>query len=133
MSVVSDYRAWLGKANQDLQTVRLILKADETDWKPWSSVCFHSQQAAEKTLKALLVFNGIEPPATHNLRTLLTDCLVFGDLSVLEPDCQNLTRYAIITRYPERFEPDEDTAKAALAACGRIRTAILELLPAENP
>jgi HEPN domain-containing protein len=133
MSAANDYRAWLAKASEDLQTVRLILQADETQWKPWGVICFHAQQAAEKTLKALLVFKRIEPPAIHNLQAILTQCLEFGDIAHLERDCRSLTQYAITTRYPERFEPDEDTAKAALAACGRIRTAILELLPAENP
>ncbi|UOF90379.1 HEPN domain-containing protein [Fodinisporobacter ferrooxydans] len=42
-------KEWLRKANDDLKVAELILSADLFD-----TVCFHSQQAGEKYLKAIL-------------------------------------------------------------------------------
>lgn len=64
---------WLKYARWDLATAERNA-ADDT--MPPANVCFAAQQAVEKTLKAALVFLGIEPPRTHNLdslRNLLPD------------------------------------------------------------
>ena len=42
----------------------------EADVDAAVAVCWHSQQAAEKALKAALIVNGIESPRTHNLVVL---------------------------------------------------------------
>ena len=34
-------------------------------------LCFHAQQAAEKSVKAVLVHEGIEFPPTHNIQRLI--------------------------------------------------------------
>jgi hypothetical protein len=34
-------------------------------------LCFHAQQAAEKSIKAVLIDRGVSFPRTHNIRTLL--------------------------------------------------------------
>lgn len=54
----TNYRAWLRKVDSDLLNVENNLAAGRV---PWDTVCFHAQQAAEKSLKALLVFHGREP------------------------------------------------------------------------
>lgn len=47
-------RRWLAKADQDIRAGEALLAAD----RPFSyPVCFHSQQAAEKYLKALLTWH----------------------------------------------------------------------------
>ncbi|TAL67168.1 MAG: HEPN domain-containing protein [Bacteroidetes bacterium] len=53
-----------------------MLKSDEpiTD-----SICFHSQQAAEKFLKLYLVYKGIEPEKTHNISDLLYKCKLLSE------------------------------------------------------
>jgi HEPN domain-containing protein len=71
-----------------------------------------AQQAAEKSLKALLIAMGITPPRTHNIRTLLD----FLPQEIIPPpeveDAAGLTDYAVISRYPGDFEPiDEEEYK----------------------
>jgi HEPN domain-containing protein len=51
-------RQWISRAENDL----LNLAAQEI---PWDTICFHSQQAAEKYLKAVLVFHAQPVPRTH--------------------------------------------------------------------
>ena len=60
----SNYRTWLAKAEHDLLNIENNLKAPEI---PWDTICFHAQQAAEKFLKAFLVFNAQPPIPTHDL------------------------------------------------------------------
>ena len=55
-------RRWLRSAREDLRIVRMALDDDPPLVGPAS---FHSQQAAEKALKAALVLEGIEFPYVH--------------------------------------------------------------------
>jgi HEPN domain-containing protein len=68
-------------------------------------LCFHAQQAAEKSLKGVLISKSIPFPKTHNIRTLL-DLLpqdVFPPREVKET--ASLTDYAVLSRYPGDLEP----------------------------
>jgi HEPN domain len=47
---------WIVKAEHDLTTARHTLTLKEEC--PFHTICFHSQQCAEKYLKALLIFHG---------------------------------------------------------------------------
>ena len=58
---------WLRYARSDLVTAGMQPKADLLA----ETLCFHMQQAAEKTLKAILVAYDLDFPWTHNLRTLI--------------------------------------------------------------
>ncbi len=68
------------------------------------TLCFHAQQAAEKSIKAVLIHHEIELPKTHNIKVLI-DLL---PESISKPDyikeAAVLTDYAVITRYPGEFE-----------------------------
>jgi HEPN domain-containing protein len=55
--------AWLAKADGDLRMARMALEAPDP---LFDQACFHSQQAAEKALKALLVAVGIPVPKPHD-------------------------------------------------------------------
>jgi HEPN domain-containing protein len=59
---------WFAISQDDLDVARHCL----TDFYPkkLAIACYHSQQSAEKALKAFLVYCGIEPPKTHDLRQL---------------------------------------------------------------
>lgn len=115
-------RAWLAHADEDWRTVDICMRADRV---PFTSVCFHAQQAAEKHLKALLVTRGISPPRTHDLAGLLEQCRVAGeDPGGIEAECERLTQYAVEPRYPDLWVPrlvtSEQECRAALAAAHRI-------------
>jgi|SRR5665213_573802 len=70
------------------------------------AVAFHSQQAAEKLLKAFLVFHQIDFPKTHNLGELLTRVASCDPvLATSLRDITALNPYGIEYRYPSDF-PD---------------------------
>lgn len=98
---------------------------------PWDNVCFHAQQAAEKTLKAFLVFHGQTPRKTHDCTSLLVDCAkIVSTLSMLEADCRYVTRFGVAPRYPDIApEPTKKQATAAVTAMHHIQVAVLALLP----
>ena len=111
---------WLRRARSDLELARVrrnsrILLED---------LCFHAQQAAEKALKAVLVFRSIPFPKTHNIITLLD--LLPGGLSFPEEEgAPILTDYAVLTRYPGDLEPvtEEEYLKALQIAEATVQWA----------
>lgn len=50
---MEEYRLWLKKARNDLRWTKHNLETKE-----YSGACFSAQQAAEKSLKAYLLFKG---------------------------------------------------------------------------
>lgn len=105
---------WLKKAENDLKSARLLIASDE---ELFDTVCFHSQQLAEKALKAFLTARNIEFPKTHNL-LLLSNLLLDVDVMKYNEKLESLTKYAVESRYPgEYVEPGrEDAEKAYLIA-----------------
>ena len=65
-------KQWIIKAESDITIAGKDLKTDNpvTD-----AICFHAQQAAEKYLKAYLVFKDIEPEKTHKIEKLVLTCM----------------------------------------------------------
>ncbi len=93
---------WLQHAQADL---RLAEISDTTILR--ELLCFHAQQACEKSLKALLLHNGTEYPRTHNLKTLLDLLRDNCEIPDAIDACATLTDYAVLTRYPGIYEPVE--------------------------
>ena len=90
-------RRWLRSAREDLHMVRMALGEDPPVVGP---ACFHSQQAAEKALKAALVLESIEFPYVHDLRrlrNLLPDGWPGGGSNIA---LQRLTEWGAESRYP---------------------------------
>jgi HEPN domain-containing protein len=127
MSNPDDWRVWLKKAANDLLNINNNLVATTI---PWDTVCFHSQQAAEKVLRALLVSRGELVPRTHDLSALLGQCSAAGlVVEAIREDCERLQPYAVLTRYPgSPFEPDENEGRLAAEAARRIEEAVVQLL-----
>lgn len=99
---------WLRYARSDLELASIV-RPDEVLFE---GLCFHTQQAAEKALKAVLIDKGIPPPKTHNIRTLLE--LLPQDITIPQKidDAASLSDYAVVSRYPGEFEPvDEEEYK----------------------
>lgn len=112
---------WLQKADNDLTTAKheLDLPTDETVKE---SVCFHSQQAAEKLLKAFLISKNEEFGKTHNLELLLQLCAKH-DKDFLKCELGELTEYPVGIRYPgDFFEPDIQETKLAYKIANNIKT-----------
>lgn len=92
---------WLEEAEWDLENAEILLKN-----KRYNTVVFHSQQAADKALKALLYFNNINGWG-HSIFTLLEKYkeLKKLDLDDLSRYALNLDKHYITTRYPDAL-PD---------------------------
>lgn len=99
---------WLRHARSDLA----LAKVTATEHVLRETLCFHAQQAAEKSLKAVLILRGIPFPKTHNLAVLLD---VLPDTLQGRDDIAeslSLTQYAVDTRYPGTEEPIGDAEYA---------------------
>lgn len=117
---------WVGKAEDDLTMALRELRARK---KPsYDGACFHSQQCAEKYMKALLEEAGITIPRTHNLAALL-DLVLPLDPSwdLLRPHLTVLSGYAVAIRYPgnQADRPTaRDSVRVAQAARDKARLAL---------
>ena len=89
---------WLSHAESDLKLARLASKDPQIIR---GQVCFHAQRAAEKSIKAVLLFRGVEFPLTHDIEELLE---IAEDREIIVPEdiqgADQLTPYAVETRYP---------------------------------
>jgi HEPN domain-containing protein len=126
------YAARLAKAENDFLNIENNLHATRI---PWDTVCLHSQQAAEKLLKAFLVYHGQPLTRTHDLVALLARCVgIKAELQVLEEDCRKLTVYAVGSRYPDDlFTPTKEDALEMVSAAQRVRKHVLSCLPGLPP
>lgn len=107
---------WIEKANKDIKAANR-LKEDEDMTE---IVCFHCQQAVEKYLKALLIFNNEDVQKTHNIDFLLNKCKIYN--KELEKYIGNsLTDYAVDLRYPDtRYVPTIEETKEAVELMNKI-------------
>ena len=123
----TNFRSWVKKAEHDMLAIRNNVSAAEV---PWDVVCFHAQQVAEKLLKAFLIYNGSAVEKTHDLVQILSACVnLDATLGGLEEDCQQLTYFAVSSRYPnDLHEPDELDGRKMIAAAERVRKTILSRL-----
>jgi HEPN domain-containing protein len=91
-------------------------------------VCFHSQQRAEKYLKALLEELGQPVPRTHVLEDLVALLLPHhASLRSIRKGARFLTRFAVATRYPGKNATKRE-ATSALRWAGKVRAAARALL-----
>ena len=93
---------WLAHAESDLNLARVA--QDRKEILP-EQACFHAQQAAEKSLKAVLLFKRIEFPLTHDIEELVELVMQSGLVFPQEiNEASLLTPYAAETRYPGHLE-----------------------------
>lgn len=113
---------WVAKAEQDLLAVEKLTISEPI---PWSVVCFHCHQVAEKYLKAYLVSREATFPKTHNLLHLLD--LVEkppASLANLREALIVLNDFAVESRYPDDWwEPSEQDGHEAIQQARLVREA----------
>jgi len=117
-------RAWCEKGRRDFITAQNAL-LDTREIFP-DIICFHAQQAAEKYLKAYLVFLEQDFPKTHALEDLVLLA------ASKDPACRNLftiacdlSPYAVEIRYPDFPSPSPEDAREAVHAAEAIRNYVL--------
>ncbi|MBI4833104.1 MAG: HEPN domain-containing protein, partial [Candidatus Lindowbacteria bacterium] len=116
-------RQWLWKAEADMDAAEDLLSGERLSYYP---SCFHSQQAAEKLLKAFLTWHQIEFPKTHIFGELL-DLISPIDRGLADSikDVTKLNPYGVEVRYPGDIpEPSRAQAEDALMLARVVRDAI---------
>ena len=92
--------------------------------------CFHSQQAAEKYLKACLAWWQVDFPKTHSIRELLNHVrTINAELAAKLLPAAALTPYGVDVRYPgDTPQPTQAEAEEALTLASSVEAAVLEVL-----
>ncbi len=107
----------LEKAENDLIAGRATLATG----RALDTVCFHAQQAAEKSIKAILALDDVMYPWKHDLAELLELAKpLTPDLQPLSDAIIGMTPYAVEGRYSRSFRPSEDEARARIEDGGRV-------------
>ena len=114
---------WAAKAESDFAAAEALLAHESLGL---DAIAFHSQQCAEKYLKAFLTRHQIEFPKTHKIGELL-DLITPADAKLAETlrDSERLSPYGVDVRYPGDF-PDVSPALAreAVALATKVREAV---------
>jgi HEPN domain-containing protein len=112
------------KAVRDLKSAEQLLQVSKNDLYS-DTICFNSQQAAEKFLKSYLSSKNLSFPRTHNLKFLQHLC-VKSDADFKNIDVGGLTIYAVSVRYPESYHiPTLEEAEKAFLTAVKIKNFVL--------
>jgi HEPN domain-containing protein len=117
-SLSTAYKAWLVKARSDFK----MAIAGEKDPETFDGAVYHTQQCAEKALKAFLVFKKQPIRKIHDLGILLESCIGLSDDFIeLKELVRELNPYATYFRYPDdEMMPAHEDVSAAIQAAREI-------------
>lgn len=107
--MLETWEQWIEAAQEDLRLARVLLEEQRDFYPP---VCFNSQQAVEKALKAFLYFHRVDEEFRgHHLDALLERCKkIDSAFDKFREMVAIIDQYYIPTRYPD--------ALAGIAASG---------------
>lgn len=108
-------KQWIEKAEDDWRVAQKVYRARKDP--SYDAACFHTQQCAEKYLKAILNEAGQFFAQTHNLIDLHNQCLLLAPgWKVLLLDLSVLNAFAVDYRYPGK-SATKSQAKDAIKSC----------------
>lgn len=88
---------------------------------PYEIICFHCQQAVEKSLKSILSLYREEIPKTHDCGLLCQKCgEVFPGFEVWEDICPRFAPFSVVVRYPNELDVEKADAEWALETSRKI-------------
>ena len=110
-------KEWLRKASENLKAAKVLLERGL-----YASSCFHSQQAAEMALKALIILKSGVQPFTHSLIELLKQASRFVEMNLAKSDLAWLQDHYLQARYPNTrlSEYTSEEAERALNIARRV-------------
>ena len=94
------YESWIERAKSSYEIAKMEIRKNIY----YEDLCYQSQQAVEKALKGLLIYYGMDPEFTHNIGLLLNELEKFTEIPDNIKLATNVTKYAIITRYPGEYD-----------------------------
>ncbi len=117
-------KRWLIYAQSDLDAAQVLMQSHEAYPR---QICFLAQQAAEKSLKAILVLLELKFPYTHDLDHLREIIPPGWRVKDAFPKLYALSIWAIDARYPDDM-PDvvEADAQEALQLAKAIHQTIID-------
>ncbi len=113
------HESWLTKAQHDLASARMLFSGNN----PILDVAvYHTEQCAEKALKAFLAFKKQPIMKTHDLSVLIDLCVdIDPDFNELYDSIENLNPYSILYRYPgEIMEPEKEEVLEAIELSEKV-------------
>jgi HEPN domain-containing protein len=109
---------WLKYAGNDFETVQILSNHHPMQIE---IICYHCQQAAEKALKAFLLYKDHEPPKTHSLENLVDLCKEMScDFDEIVEECEYLNPFGVQSRYPFGLELLESDVLISIKKCKKI-------------
>ena len=125
------FEEWLLKARHDLMTAKVIFEANS---ELWDTAVYHTQQSAEKSLKAISAFHKEPINKTHNVRLLLEDCVDrYPQLMELTQPVFYVAPFDTMFRYPSmELSPDKSTITKAIESAEIIYSTVQSLLIVEQ-
>lgn len=128
----ADVHSWLLKAAADLRGAEIDLAAEPPLVE---DALFHCQQAAEKSLKAFLVFHDVPFRKTHSIEEIGEAALAIdASFKTLVDRAAPLTEYAWVFRYPGPVpDPAPGEVQAAMEAARAIYQAVCNSVSDSSP
>ena len=121
-SQADEARRWIRFAEEDLKAARTLMSTADSALR---HVCWFYQRAAEKSLKAALIFEDIAFPFTHDLDVLRNTLPSGWSVKETHPDLADLTECAVEGRYPgDWLEPTLDDATRAESVAATVYESI---------
>ncbi len=126
----ADVKRWITFAEEDLKAADATLENEV-----YSAVCFHAQQAVEKSIKALLLVTSGYVPRQHSILRL-AEISENKDLFTSHREkLEFLDKFYVPTRYPDALPgslpeglPGKEDAEQALAAAREIMNVVKDAL-----
>ena len=113
----NDWRLWLKRAESNLR----LAKANKIKGVVYEDLCFEAQQAAEKSIKAFLIFHEDAFPKVHSFVLLLKRLEKFTSIPKDVKKVLDLSDYAVQTRYPGDYYPVKaGEYRKAVKVAGRV-------------
>jgi HEPN domain-containing protein len=119
MTALDLAKEWLRYAKSDLHTANHMFY--DVNPRETEISCYHTQQCAEKSLKAYLISKDIDPPHIHDLVELNQLCTAQElSFSNIQHYCVFLNPYGVHTRYPNELAVDDTITKQAIENTKKI-------------
>jgi HEPN domain-containing protein len=120
MADIDEARIWTDNAADDMRVAKHLLSTMHP--VPVEIIGFHSQQAVEKSLKAVLAYNETVIPRTHEITELVNACKALGAcFDITEAVADTITEYAVKVRYKQdKRDFIEDDAKFAVKQAEKV-------------
>lgn len=125
---IKEASTWARIAEDDLRSAEYLLTMGSSG--PFNVICFLAQQSAEKYLKSLLIFHGVDFTKTHDLIVLINSVPSSVDFALKPEELLELNRYSIQPRYPGDWWPySKADAEEAVEVAKAVRKAVRDCLP----